>query len=97
MSTLPIAWPSPLPVGVAEPVSSKRLSTLPTGSVGRVLDVQALGVTGERLLEMGLTPGTPLRVVRRSVLGGPLVVEVRGYVLSLGSKQAQQINVMPQG
>ena len=68
-----------------------------TGSVGHVLDVQAQGVTGERLLEMGLTPGTPLRVVRRSVLGGPLGVEVRGYILSLGSKQAHQINVMPQG
>ena len=67
-----------------------------TGSFGHVLDIQALDATGERLLEMGLTPGTPVRVLRRSVFGGPLVVEVRGYVLSLGNKQAHQINVMPQ-
>jgi Fe2+ transport system protein FeoA len=97
MSTLHIAWPSPVPVSSVEPVLSKRLSTMTTGSVGHVLDVHAMDATGERLLEMGLTPGTLVRVLRRSVFGGPLVVEVRGYVLSLGNKQAHQINIAPQG
>lgn len=92
MSTLPIDWQAPI-VG---PVSAARLSTLAPGTTAEVLEVQEPGAIGERLLEMGLTPGTSICVVRRGLFGDPMVVQVRGYLLSLRNKQAQQINVMPQ-
>jgi Fe2+ transport system protein FeoA len=41
-----------------------------------------------RLLEMGLTPGTHVRLIRRAAFGGPLDVLVRGYQLSLRSDEA---------
>lgn len=42
-----------------------------------------------RLLELGLTPGTELRVVQDS--GGPMLVSVRGSRVALGRDLAQQL------
>ncbi len=36
-----------------------------------------------RLLELGLTEGQKVRVCRRSLLGKVLLIEIRGYTLSL--------------
>lgn len=36
-----------------------------------------------RLLELGLTNGQKVRVVRKSLLGKAYLIEVRGYTLSL--------------
>ena len=41
-----------------------------------------------RLLEMGLTPGTHVRVLRAAAFGGPLDILVRGYQLSLRREEA---------
>ncbi|HLV79074.1 MAG TPA: FeoA family protein [Chthonomonadaceae bacterium] len=41
-----------------------------------------------RLLEMGLTVGTHVQVLRIAAFGGPLDVEVRGYQLSLRREEA---------
>ncbi len=46
-----------------------------------------------RLLEMGLVPGTGVRLVRRAPLGDPLELRVRGYHLSLRSTQAAMVSV----
>jgi Fe2+ transport system protein FeoA len=44
-----------------------------------------------RLLEMGLTVGTHVQVLRIAAFGGPLDVEVRGYQLSLRREEAATI------
>ncbi|HZP84222.1 MAG TPA: FeoA family protein [Chthonomonadaceae bacterium] len=41
-----------------------------------------------RLLEMGLTPGVHVKVLRAAAFGGPLDVLVRGYQLSLRREEA---------
>ena len=48
-----------------------------------------------RLLELGLTPGTRIRVVGVSPLGDPLELEVRGSRLSIRKKDALNIQVTP--
>ena len=68
--------------------ATKRLSD---ASVGERLAI--VGVGGEpavrlRLLEMGLIPGTEVRVVRRAPLGDPLEVEVRGCHLAVSGANA---------
>ncbi len=45
------------------------------------------------LAEMGLTPGTPVRLVKFAPLGDPLEVEVRGYHLSIRCAEAKAIMV----
>ncbi len=46
-----------------------------------------------RLLSMGMTPGTDVRVVRFAPMGDPMELEVRGYRLSLRRSECQAIMV----
>lgn len=67
-------------------------------SPGATLTVSAVG--GEprvrrRLLEMGVTPGTAIKLVQRAPLGDPLEVEVRGYQLVLREEQAREVRLAP--
>ena len=69
------------------------LSELSTGQSARVLDVHALGEVGQRILEMGVTPGVTIRLVGAAPLGDPLAYEVRGYRLSLRKAEAALVGV----
>ena len=46
-----------------------------------------------RLMEMGLVPGTPIRVIDVAPLGDPLEIEVRASRLSIRKAEAAQIRV----
>ncbi len=46
-----------------------------------------------RLREMGLLSGTEITYVRKAPLGDPLEIKVRGYSLSLRSKDANLISI----
>lgn len=48
-----------------------------------------------RLLAMGLTPGTELRVTRHAPLGDPTEISVRGFQLSLRKAEADALIVAP--
>jgi Fe2+ transport system protein FeoA len=50
-----------------------------------------------RLMEMGLLPGTRVRVVRRVEVGGLVQLEVRGCNLSLRLSEAEQLSFHPNG
>lgn len=49
----------------------------------------------ERLEDLGLIPGTALRVERRAPLGDPLALKVRGGLLCLRRSEARFIRVRP--
>ncbi len=70
------------------------LKTLKVGERARVSGYAA-GCPGyrHRLLTMGLTPGTEIRVTRLAPLGDPVEVEVRGYSLSLRKDEAEVLQV----
>jgi Fe2+ transport system protein FeoA len=46
-----------------------------------------------RLMDMGLTPGTPIVVVKSAPFHGPIEVLVRGSRLALGRRMAHRILV----
>jgi ferrous iron transport protein A len=46
-----------------------------------------------RIMEMGLVPGTPVRVVAVAPLGDPLTLELRGGRLSIRKSEAAQVRV----
>lgn len=46
-----------------------------------------------RIREMGLLPGTRIKLVRRAPLGDPLEISVRGSLLSLRKQEAASIFV----
>ncbi len=72
---------------------ARRLSEMEAGSKGQIAHVCCRGHIGKRLLEMGLTRGTPIEVVRHAPLGDPVEIRVRGYLLSLRQSEAERIEV----
>lgn len=74
---------------------SGTLADAPRGWMARVDDVLGDDPVSLRLLEMGLTPGTVVRIVGRAPLGDPLELDVRGYRLSLRHAEAARVVVSP--
>jgi Fe2+ transport system protein FeoA len=46
-------------------------------------------------MEMGLLPGTEVRVIRAAPLGDPIELRVRDYALSVRRAEAARIAVVP--
>lgn len=74
---------------------SKSLAEIPLGSAAKVTRVDGPRAFRRRLLEMGLVPGTDVRVVTIAPLGDPLRIEVRGGQWSIRRSEAAQIAVEP--
>jgi ferrous iron transport protein A len=70
------------------------LDELPRGVPARVLSVNGSGPVARRLMEMGVVPGAPVRVVKAAPFGDPLEVRVRNYHLALRRAEAQTITVV---
>ena len=73
------------------------LDSLRVGADARVLEVRGEGAVARRLMEMGVVPGAPVRVVKAAPLGDPLEVRVRNYHLALRRSEARTITVAPCG
>ena len=71
----------------------KSLASLPDGACGRLVRLGGDRAFRRRLMEFGLLPGTPVRVVRRADIGGVLELEVRCCRLSVRSSEASQVFV----
>ena len=70
------------------------LANLPIGAQARVIAVNGSGAIARRLMEMGVVPGAPVRVIKAAPLGDPIEIRVRGYHLALRHTEAQTILVM---
>ena len=44
-------------------------------------------------MDMGITPGTAVKVIKTAPLGDPVEINVRGYELSLRKEEAARIEV----
>ena len=67
---------------------------LPLGVAARVLNVQGASAIARRLMEMGIVPGAPIKVVRTAPLGDPIQVCLRNYHLALRLLEARAITVL---
>ena len=72
---------------------SKRLSELEPGDVAVIVRIEDSGAVARRIADMGLIPGTKVKVVRKAPLGDPIEFEVRGYNLSLRRNEAELVIV----
>ncbi len=73
-------------------MASHTLDSIPAGEPFQVTRVALAGVLGDRLVELGFTPGAPVQLLRRAPFGGPLQVQVRDFVLSLRRADARAIH-----
>lgn len=69
------------------------LDKLVPGESGRVIKVSGKGAIRRRLVDMGLTSGAVIDMVKLSPLGDPVEYRLRGYHLSLRKSEAKTIEV----
>jgi ferrous iron transport protein A len=69
------------------------LADTPIGRAATVRGIAGPRAFRRRLLEMGLTPGTEVRVVTIAPLGDPLQIAVRDGQWSIRRAEAAQIEV----
>jgi len=60
---------------------------------GKIRQVNARGELGRRIRDMGLVPGTELRIEGRAPLQDPVAIRMRGYTLTLRNSEADLIKV----
>ncbi|MEA3343040.1 MAG: ferrous iron transport protein A [archaeon] len=69
------------------------LDRLTSRHKGKVASIKGSGDVFRRLLEMGVTKGEMIEVVKVAPLGDPIDVKVRGYNLCLRKEEAAKIVV----
>jgi ferrous iron transport protein A len=75
-----------------------RLKEMKVGGRGRIVGIhQGEKVYRQRLLSMGLIPGTEFTVSRIAPLGDPVEIMVRGFALSLRKGEANIIDIQGLG
>jgi ferrous iron transport protein A len=86
--------PAGFEVATVNQPRTTTLGALPRGRAARVVAVGGADAVARRLMEMGVVPGAPVRVVKCAPLGDPIQVRVRGYDLALRRAEAQTISVV---
>ena len=71
----------------------KTLREVPVGTAVKVVKLHGEGAVKRRIMDMGITRGTPVYVRKVAPLGDPIEVTVRNYELSIRKADAEMIGV----
>ena len=71
----------------------KFLSQLKPGQVGVVVKVRGGGAIQRRIVDMGVVPGTKIKVQKLAPLSDPMELKLKGFNLSLRKAEAEFIEV----
>jgi Fe2+ transport system protein A len=71
----------------------KNLSELKPGDVGFIENIAEKEDFRRHLIDMGMTPGTQVEVIRFAPFGDPIQIHIRGYELGIRKSEAKKILV----
>ena len=69
------------------------LRDLKVGQSGKILKNATSGAAKQRFMDMGITKGVVVKVMKIAPLGDPIEIEIRGYNLSIRKNDAQKIEI----
>jgi len=69
----------------------ETLKNVKPGHTCKVVNIGGNNILKNRLLCMGVTPGTTIEVVKVAPLGDPIELKIRQYNLSIRSSEASSI------
>jgi Fe2+ transport system protein FeoA len=81
-----------IPESTVKAVTS--LAELKIGTRARVISVDGANSVSKRLMEMGVVPGAPIKIIKNAPLGDPMEIRIRSYNLALRKSEAQTIRVI---
>ena len=71
----------------------KTLKDLKVGESAKVVRLHGQGAVRRRIMDMGITRGTVVKVRKVAPLGDPVEITVRGYELTLRKADCEKIEV----
>ena len=71
----------------------KTLREAHVGETVRVVKIHSEGAVKRRIMDMGITKGVEIRIVKTAPLGDPVEIKVRGYELSLRKADSEIIEI----
>lgn len=73
--------------------NNMTIKDLKPGMSATVQTLLGHGALKRRMLDMGITRGTKVVMNKRAPFGDPLIINVRGYTLSLRGEDAESVSV----
>jgi len=70
------------------------LRQLKVDTAASISNITADGELGRRIRDMGLVPGTQLRVIGKAPLRDPVAIRLRDFTLTLRNNEADHITVI---
>lgn len=67
------------------------LNDLKPGESGVITEIKFTGLMKRRMIDMGVSPGTSVTVLRQAPLGDPVEYSILGYNLCLRKSDASKI------
>ncbi|MGN0614592.1 MAG: ferrous iron transport protein B [Porcipelethomonas sp.] len=71
------------------------INDLEKGQTGTVVSVGGDGALRQHFLDMGVTPGTDVTLIKYAPMGDPMELRLRGYELTLRISDAKKIDIVP--
>lgn len=71
----------------------RTLKDVKIGETVRVTKVGGEGALKRRIMDMGITKGVSIRVMKVAPLGDPVEITVRGYELTLRKADCEKIEI----
>ncbi len=71
-----------------------KLSELNPGDTAIIEEVGGTGAIRRRIIDMGITPGIEVKLIKTAPLGDPMQIKVRGYELSIRKTEAENIEIV---
>ena len=71
----------------------RTLKDVKIGETVRVTKVGGEGALKRRIMDMGITKGVTIKVMKMAPLGDPIEITVRGYELTLRKADAEMIEI----
>ena len=71
----------------------KTLRDLNIGESAEIAKIKTTGALKQRFMDMGITKGTVVKVLKVAPLGDPIEIEIRGYNLSIRKGDAENIEL----
>ncbi len=69
------------------------LKNIKVGQSAKIVKLHGEGAVKRRIMDMGITKGTVVKVRKVAPLGDPIELTVRGYELTLRKSDAEMIEV----
>ncbi|MDD5261741.1 MAG: FeoA family protein [Methylacidiphilales bacterium] len=75
----------------------KSLNEMPLGSTAKISGLNAGGNIAQRLMALGVLPGTEIEVVGVAPWGDPITIKIRGRSISLRRADATCVQMEERG